>query len=588
MAMPRTLRLLFPLSALLAGCGSSYQDCVDGCPAGQVCFYGACVPADDASERGGEIPADADADADGARDADATGDLRVDADARWDGAADADGDAGEGEGDLGADADGDGDAGEGSREDSFDMGVDVRPDADGGPDTDADAGSDADADGDTDGRIDGEARTDDAEEVDFDPCAPARCGPAELCGESGHGDGIDNDCDGAVDESCFCGAIDTTQECFPGDPLVCPVGAPCRGACTRGVETCTEFGTWTPCWGAVTPQAERCDGVDNDCDGLYDEGIFGCDAPVSCPSTTTAAPMSPAPLDGSSIFFGAYDSWLWELFCPPTVATCPTPDDPTARDTHVLLIASGTYRARATIRVGASTYTCEYAIVAGSPGLRVEMNWDTQGSDHGDTDVDLHLHQWGTGSGFFAAPQDCYYADCKASSCCWGGVPAVDWGLTHSTDLAACRDAPHGEGAQWVTLGYCANPRLDVDIISCTTGVTDPTDPAFCAPENINIDNPPPYRPMRILVNYYSAHSFTGVTNASVNIYCGGELRATLGQHALSYGGSYGEDNDSWLAADVQFYETTCGMLGCEIVPLDVIQRGSGFGPPWSMFVHSP
>jgi hypothetical protein len=164
----------------------------------------------------------------------------------------------------------------------------------------------------------------------------------------------------------------------------------------------------------------------------------------------------------------------------------------------------------------------------------------------------------------------------------------VDWGLGHTSDLAACRDAPQGEGEEWVVLDFCANPRLDVDVITCTTGVSDPTDWEFCAPENINVDNPPLFQPMRIMVNYFSEHSYSGVTNASINVYCGGALRATFGPQALVNGASYGEANDNWMVADVMFYVGPCGALDCEIVPLGDIVNGAAFGPTWSTFTHSP
>jgi hypothetical protein len=88
------------------------------------------------------------------------------------------------------------------------------------------------------------------------------------------------------------------------------------------------------------------------------------------------------------------------------------------------------------------------------------------------------------------------------------------------------------------------------------------------------------------MVNYYSEHSYSGVTNASINVYCGGALRATFGPQALVNGSSYGESNDNWMVADVQFYVSACGGLDCEIVPVGDVITSASFGPPWSTFTH--
>ncbi len=426
----------------------------------------------------------------------------------------------------------------------------------------------------------------------LDPCTPPVCGPEELCGESGFGNGVDDDCDTEVDEVCECENPGVTMECFPGNPAPCPPGSSCRGSCARGIQRCSpEFRNWGPCEGAILPAIEACDGADNDCDGLYDEDIIGCDSPVNCPGSVSAAPLTWVALDGTAIYPDArppHDSWTWEIFCPATIppGMCPVPEDPAAKNTRVFLAASGTYRARATIRVGSDTYTCEFAILTQGAGLRVELTWDTQGEGRGDTDVDLHLHKWGPMTEFFS-DDDCYYPNCTASDFRWGG--GVDWGLARTTDVSACSGAPRGEGRTWIELDYCNNPRLDVDIVSCDPAVTDPNGD-YCAPENINVDNPPLGEPFRIMVNYFSDHGYAGITNATVNVYCGGAPRATFGPQPLVNGDSYGSNNDNWLVADVRFYTGPCGELDCRIVPIldgagrPVVQRGASFGPPWSTF----
>lgn len=62
-------------------------------------------------------------------------------------------------------------------------------------------------------------------------------------------DGLDNDCDGDVDEDVF-------QYCWD--------------ACGEGVSVCGN-GLWSEC--STSPDVEKCDGFDNNCDGLIDESL---------------------------------------------------------------------------------------------------------------------------------------------------------------------------------------------------------------------------------------------------------------------------------------------------------------------------
>jgi len=59
-----------------------------------------------------------------------------------------------------------------------------------------------------------------------------------------------------------------TEPCYEG-----PRATRGRGACTMGQRTCSESGQWGDCAGAVGPGPERCNGADDDCDGIVDNGF---------------------------------------------------------------------------------------------------------------------------------------------------------------------------------------------------------------------------------------------------------------------------------------------------------------------------
>ncbi len=104
--------------------------------------------------------------------------------------------------------------------------------------------------------------------------------------------GSDNDCNGTNDNAeaaCQCpggGAPTSTRACntHPQDGT---------GACVAGSQTCTPSGSssdWSGCAGDVGPQAEQCDGVDRDCNGVA--GVNEPADPAPQPPVSTLATVN--------------------------------------------------------------------------------------------------------------------------------------------------------------------------------------------------------------------------------------------------------------------------------------------------------
>lgn len=389
-------------------------------------------------------------------------------------------------------------------------------------------------------------------------------------------DGLDNDCDGQVDEGCPCKGGEV-QRCFVGPP-----GRHGVGACQDGQQTCFDIGegltAWGACEGGIPPRTEVCDSLDNDCNGCVDE-IADCQARGSCPGpgdarTPDGAPFSTYPLNGEEFYPGDdVQSWHWQVVGTPCdrmfqaiPGSIATPENGELsytlrngdqRDAALDFTLSGDYGVvmQAVLNDG-STFSCEWIIHVRAPGLRVELCWDATGPTAADqfggtTDVDLHLGKTGTTHAWFDN-NDCDYLSCKERSDlhdAWAYPPSPIENCT-------------GPGAQGSFSENCPNPRLDIDNIRESDSYV---------PENINLDNPADGDAFRVMVHHYS--STTRLTHPLINVYCGGELRGSYGVspdlvESFDQGGGR-EEGDMWRVVDVQMSVDAQGVTtDCQLDPM--------------------
>lgn len=366
------------------------------------------------------------------------------------------------------------------------------------------------------------------------------------------GDGQDNNNNGLADEGCPC-EFGSAQRCFLGAPNARDVGG-----CIDGFQRCINRDSpeWSECEGGILPSEEICDAKDNDCDGCVDD-IPECEPLLTCPDEDFARPLRWYPLDAESIFGGEGLEFEWTVIAPANSATTGA-EDPSASSTRVYLDVSGDYQISLTVSDDkGDLYGCSWVVHVAGSGLRVEMRWDTFGS----VDMDMHLSRT-PATAFCDRSTDCYYANCRVYG-------SVAWGY------------PASPGTECeLTLGAtsCPNPRLDIDNIRGFD------------PENINLDNPNDGDVFRVM-----AHKFSGsaATDPVVSIYCGGRLRAVLGEdpdgaNLTSSGGGCG--GNTWRVADVQMLvDDDTGATDCIVDVLTgddggwlIYNGNSAFGPPTS------
>jgi len=148
-------------------------------------------------------------------------------------------------------------------------------------------------------------------------------------------DGLDDDCDEAIDEGLSC-----TDMCTPTGPEVCngidddcnrlvdeddpALGTPCgeeMGTCEPGMIRCV--GGMLTCVGGIGPREEVCNGLDDDCDGVGDD-MAPCPAESLCIEGACRRPCDPLMEFSCPIGFEcAVPEGGTGTYCIPTAcATC--------------------------------------------------------------------------------------------------------------------------------------------------------------------------------------------------------------------------------------------------------------------------
>ena len=246
------------------------------------------------------------------------------------------------------------------------------------------------------------------------------------------------------------------------------------------------------------------DGLSSSCDVT----VIGTPTPptLTCPMEILTRPLTPTPVEATAVDDGTLSNWRWDVTGQPMGSAAGPPSPRNNPATSFTPDIAGTYELTVRVRDDdGNTATCTTTVLAvNDQGLRVEMFWDSDG-----TDMDLHLLSprataWTNG-------EDCHFRNCTGGGLNWGPGGADD------------------------------DPRLDID------------DQNGFGPENINVDEPE-NGTFRVGV-----HGWSGRGRVTVRIYCGGDRM----NPARTLGPTRVNDGDLWKVADVLI-----DGIDCTITPL--------------------